>query len=61
MSFPSAQLRGMFHIIEMAAFQEWKDAGPKRRKEITSELGAIEGKAIMKEIEAASEKKYPTP
>lgn len=55
----SNKLRNTFHIIEMAAFQEWKDATPERREEITKQLGQAEAKLIIKEIQEESNRLYP--
>lgn len=57
----SPKLRNLFHLAEMAAFQEWKDATPERREEITKTLGEAEAKMIIKEIEEESNRLFPCP
>jgi hypothetical protein len=50
----STALRTTFHLLETAAFLEWRDATPERKEEITRELGHLEARAIIREIEEQS-------
>ena len=50
----SNKLQTLFWALETAAFLEWRDATPERREEITRELGQLEGKLILEEIEKES-------
>ena len=52
-------LRGAFQVIEMVAFQEWKDATPERREEITRALGELEARMILQKIDEEVKALYP--
>jgi hypothetical protein len=45
------KLRAQFALIEMAIFPEWLKADDKRREEIAKELGQMEAKMTIAEIE----------
>jgi len=49
------KLQGIFNIMEIAAFQEWKAASPKRREEITEKIGRLQAKMIIEEIESQAQ------
>jgi len=51
-------LEEKFRIVETAAFDEWKRAGPKKREDITKAIGEWEAREIIKQIEAEANKKY---
>ena len=55
----SSKLQTVFFALECAAFEEWKNATPERREEITKMLGRLEGKMIIDEIEAEANRLYP--
>ena len=55
----SSKLRNTFWMLETAAFIEWKDATPERKEEITRQLGELEGRMIVEEIEREVNNKYP--
>lgn len=50
----SHKLQTIFSVLETAAFIEWQKAGPEERERITRELGRLEAKAIISEIEEQS-------
>jgi len=50
----SQELQSKFQILEMIAFEKWKKASPKEKKNITKKLGEYEAKMIIKEIEIES-------
>lgn len=54
----SNSLQTTFHLLETAAFIEWRDATPERKEEITKQLGELEGRMIIEEIEKEVELEY---
>jgi hypothetical protein len=51
----SKTLRQRFEILEMAAFNIWKNSNQKKRKEICKRLGEYEARQIIKEINSKIE------
>jgi hypothetical protein len=52
----SQKLHHIFSILEMEAFPRWQKADAQGKEKISKELGEIEGKLIIKEIEEESKK-----
>lgn len=52
----SNKLHSIFSILEMEAFPRWKEAGPEEKERIARELGEVEAKMIIAEIEAEAKK-----
>ena len=52
----SPKLQGLFFTIEAAAFQEWRAAGPERKAEICKQIGEMEARWIIAEIEKEAAK-----
>lgn len=50
----SNELQFKFHLLEMAAFEEYKKATPEEKEKIVSQLGRFEADEIIKEIEKKS-------
>lgn len=48
----SDKLQGTFKVLEMLAFPEWQKANESKKLRMTKDLGELEGKMIIEEIEA---------
>ena len=54
----SSQLNHSFKLIEILTFPIWQQANEKERERIARELGEMEAKMIMEEIEKECEIKF---